>query len=230
MAQVGLLIPGLEETGQEDIQQVMARLCHPCFQCGLGLLRPQNQGLIYRGTPQGWLAVVSEMPGDHETKLNKALVGNAGDKWEDWAKYLEVSDQLDYLVINVVQCQPPRALVKGKPVGKQRSPGRDEIKTCFSNRCLRVLRAMPKLECVITLGWVAARELLGGEPGERSHLGNWYVTDLLPGVAVYCLYHPSHLLQSPSDEKDGRSLECLGQFKREYLQAIQLAKRGKEKS
>jgi uracil-DNA glycosylase len=76
---------------------------------------------------------------------------------------------------------------------------------------------MPNLEVVITMGWVAAKALLGGEPKQKTHEGYWFETTALPGIPVFCLPHPAGILREPSPEKDARVAECMKAFKREYL-------------
>src|SRR5208337_4009696 len=51
-------------------------------------------------------------------------------------------------------CQPGKVEKEGRM--QQEAPDKDEIKACWVPRGLRVLKAMPNLEVVITLGWVAA--------------------------------------------------------------------------
>jgi hypothetical protein len=113
-------------------------------------------------------------------------------------------------------CQPHKIEKEGKM--QQEAPDKDEITACWVPRGLRVLKAMPNLEAVITLGWVAAKALLGGEPKSKTHEGNWFESTALPGIAIFCMVHPSFVLREPSPEKDSRVAECMKSFKREYLE------------
>lgn len=205
----------LDELGKEDIKTVMDQLTVTCLDCRLSFLHPYNRGLLYRGNPLAKIAVLAEAPGDKETELGQPLVGNSGREWERWAASIGLNTEKEVFHTNVIQCQPKKVLREGKL--QQEPPDKDEIKACFAPRGLRVLKAMPNLEAIITLGWVAARALLGGEPKSRTHEGNWFESNVLPGVAIFCLVHPSYVLRDPTPEKDLRVAECMRAFKREYL-------------
>lgn len=217
----------LEAPLKEDIAQVLKILtAEPCQDCRIGLRWPNNRGLVYRGNPRARMAALSEAPGGSEMEMGQAMVGKAGQLLDTWFSYLSMNPNQEAFIINIVQCQPP--LVKKEGRMQQRPPEKDEIATCFPARALRVLRAMPNLEVVWTLGWAAARALLGGEPGVKTHEGSWFLTDLLPGVPVYCMVHPSYLLREPGEEKEGRVLECLDGLRRLYLDTGKVVRLARE--
>jgi uracil-DNA glycosylase family 4 len=217
-----LNIPGLYDQ-KEDIFPVIKDLSFPCYDCRLGHCQKpkQNRGLIWRGNPQAKIALVSIMPGPKEMESGKPLTGKSGQLSDRWFKYLNLDTNKDMFVINVVQCKPPDVEKKGeggKIETSQREPEQDELAACFPNRCLRILRAMPALEVVVTMGWPAARCILGGDPKDQSHMGHWYTTSLLPGKAVYCLPHPAALLREDKNyDKKYKLIKCLDRFKRQYL-------------
>lgn len=202
-------------TEKEDIQKVIKELSSTCLACRLSFLHPYNRGILYRGNPMAKVAVLAEAPGDKETEAGQPLVGASGREWERWAQSIGLNTTKDVFHTNVIQCQPYKVMREGKMA--QEAPDRDEIKACFVPRALRILKAMPNLEVVITLGWVGAKALLGGEPKARSHEGNWFESNTLPGVAIFCLVHPAYVLRDPTPEKDLRVAECMRAFKREYL-------------
>lgn len=203
---------------KEDCRTVIKELKTNCQDCRLGaVVHPENQGLVWRGNPDAKIAVISEAPGKDEMISGLPLVGKSGQMWEKWAAFIGLDTKTDCLISNCVQCQPPPILDKKTGRMGQRAPAEDEIYVCFTNRCLRILRAMPNLEAVLTLGWVAARTILGGEPNSKSHDNKWFTTSLLPGVAVYCMVHPSYLVREPSQEKSERVKKGLLMFQREYL-------------
>lgn len=221
-------IPGLyDET--ENVLTVIEDLSHPCFDCRLGYLQKKawNRGLVWRGNPKAKIAVVSIMPGPHEMEKGQPLVGKSGQLFDKWFKYLKLDTNKDCYVINVVQCKPPD-IEKEDGEHSQREPELDELTACFPNRCLRTLRAMPNLEVIVSMGWTAAKCILGGSPTDQSHMGHWYTTSLLPGKAVYCLPHPAALLREESNlDKKYKLIKCLDRFKRQYLdtnKAVDLAK------
>lgn len=210
----GLLF-NLEEIAREDVHSTIKELSTTCNSCRLSFIHPFNRGLLHRGNPLAKIAVLAEAPGDKETELGQPLVGNSGKEWERWAASIQLDTQKAVFHTNVIQCQPRKVMKEERM--QQEPPDKDEIKACWVPRGLRVLKAMPNLEAVITLGWVAAKALLGGEPSSKSHEGNWFESNALPGVAVFCLVHPSYVLRDPTPEKDIRVSECMKAFKREYL-------------
>ena len=200
---------------KEDIKSVLKELSTNCTACRLSILHPYNRGLLVRGNPEARIGVLAEAPGDKETETGKPLVGNSGKEWDRWASAIGLDTNKDCFHTNVIQCQPPKVLKEDKM--QQEAPDKDEIKACWVPRGLRVLKSMPNLEVVITLGWVAAKAILGGEPKGKSHEGNWFETTALPGIPVFCMTHPSAVLREPSPEKDLKVAECMRAFKREYL-------------
>jgi len=49
-------------------------------------------------------------------------------------------------------------------------------------------------------------------------MGHWYVTSLLPKVAIYCLPHPAALLREADNlDKKYKVIKCLNRFNRQYL-------------
>jgi DNA polymerase len=212
---------------KEDVLTVIKDLSKPCYDCRLGYSqKPEhNRGLIWRGNPAASIALVSIMPGPKEMETGKPLTGKSGKLSDLWFQYINLDTNKDMYVTNVVQCKPPDVKKDKKEDGEvsQREPELDELSRCFPSRCLRILRAMPNLEVIITMGWTAARSLLGGSPTDSSHMGHWYSTSLLPNKAVFCLPHPAALLRD-KDQAGGAALEkkykvikCLDRFKRTYL-------------
>jgi uracil-DNA glycosylase family 4 len=205
-------------TEKEDIRDVIKDLSRTCQDCRLGVVyHPTNRGLIWRGNPDAKIAIIGEAPGDTETEKGLPLVGASGQLWEKWASYIGLDTKKDCLLTNIVQCQPDK--VRDTSTGRlaQRAPDDQEKKACFGPRCLRILRAMPNLEVVLTLGWQAAGSILGGEPISKTHENRWFRTSILPGVAVFCMVHPAFVLREPSPEKQGKVRTGLDYFKREYL-------------
>ena len=224
---LGLEIP-TPEVVVEDVDQVIAELSRTCLACGLGSLHPDNPGLIFRGNQYGWLAFLSEMPGPVEWKTKKAMSGPTGRLLDKWCtNVLGIDSNKESLIINVVQCPTPFTVPKGKNQrGKQRSPDKKEILKC-TPRWMRVLRAMPNLTCLVTLGAVATETLFGVDPLETVFTGNWFRMTKLPGVAVYVLPHPAALLHDPSEERLKYVNKLLGQFKVEHQRKIEIVQKEK---
>lgn len=230
-------IPGLYDE-KENVLSVIKDLSLPCYDCRLGHCQTPkfNRGFIWRGNPKAKIALVSIMPGPQEMEANKPLIGKSGKLSDKWFKLIKLDTNTDMFVTNVVQCKPPDVETgeidpkTGKEKTSQREPELDEFAACFPARCLRVLRAMPNLEVVITMGWTAAMCILGGEPKEASHMGHWYTTSMLPGKAVFCLPHPAAQLREKDQagtsalEKKYRVVKCLYRFKRSYLDSGKVVK------
>jgi DNA polymerase len=200
---------------QEDVKDVMKSLAVSCENCRLGLLHPTNRGLIYRGNPLAKLAFVHEAPRDSETERGVAMIGSHGKEFERWMQLLGLDTRNDVFITTVVQCQPPREEKAGKMT--QREPDESEVSSCFGPRCLRVFRAMPNLEVVVTLGWPAARAFLGGKPIAKTHDSQWFETSLLPGKPLFCMVDPVWVVRDPSPEKSTAVERSLTLFQREYL-------------
>lgn len=220
----------LDELGKEDVKDVLKELNVNCTACRLSFLHPYNRGILTRGDPMSKIGVIAEAPGDKETELGMPLVGPSGREWDRWAKDIGLNTKTDCFHTNVIQCQPHKVIKEGKLA--QEAPDRDEIKACWIPKGLRILKAMPNLEVVITLGWVAAAAILGGEPKGKSHAGNWYETNALPGIPIFCLPHPAFILRDPTPEKDAGVAQFMIAFKREYLESskcVDMARVVKEK-
>ena len=223
MPQLGFDLLGDTTFEREDAKQVMKELCVTCTSCRLSQIHPTNRGMIYRGNVNARIAVVGIAPGDTETEKGAALVGNSGKLFEQWMKYIGIDTRVSTFITNIVQCQPPKEDKDENGKSKQRNPDKDEIQACFGPRCLRILRAMPNLEVVMTLGWVTAKALLGtmnetATPKTKTHEGQWFESSLLPGIGIFCLSHPAELLHAESEERSETIRHCLDYFKREYLE------------
>ena len=207
----------LLEEEQEDVKQVIKELSVNCTACHLSSIHPMNKGLIHRGNPQAKIAVIAEAPGDTETERGVPLVGRSGQEFERWMKRIGIDTRKDCWICNVINCQPNKIIKDGKP--SQDTPSKVEVTACFAPRTMRVLKAMPNLEVVITMGWVAARALLGGEPGIKTHEGQWFESSLLPGKAIFCLVHPAYVLRQKDNNPEAAkpTENCLDFFKYEYL-------------
>lgn len=216
--QIGLGLD-LDTPATEKVEDVIKDLSCRCTDCGLGLLYPTNPGLIIRGNPMGRYAFVSEMPGRSEWELKppKPMMGPAGEEFNFWCdKKLGIDNNTEALVINVIQCKTPHIqhIAKGKKFVKQRSPYPNELNKCFP-RCLRVLKAMPNLQCIIALGSVATGMLIKAKPLEKTHTGNWIKLRTFPKAIMYVLPHPAALLHESSQSKMVTTMHLLERFRRE---------------
>jgi uracil-DNA glycosylase family 4 len=190
-----------------------------CRNCRLGVTSDKtNDGVTYAGNPNSRVAILGDMPEVSGTMLTKRLpiAGEPQGRLQGWLKAVGLQEE-DIFFINVVQCKTSKGKAKNAEI---RAPFNEEIDACFPFRALRVLQANTKLEVVITLGWTAAGALIGRvpEPRQKSHEGQWFGTDLLPGVAVFCLDHPREFCGSEVEARRvGRLRQYLNFFLSEYL-------------
>ena len=216
------------ETTSETVADVIKELRQvPCTRCHLCVLHPNNRGTMYRGNPNAKIAVVDIAPGDTEMTQGLPLIGSGGQEFEKWMRYLAIDTRNDIFATQVIHCQPPRKKAKDGRY-EQQEPDKDEIAACWYPRTVRILKAMMNLECIITLGWPAAKAVLGTDVIAKTHEGRWFVTDLIPKVAVFCLSHPDTCLVDPTPEKKGRIQGVLDCFRREYLISRKVVKIARE--
>jgi uracil-DNA glycosylase family 4 len=188
---------------------------------------------MYRGDINAKIAVLDIAPRSTEMIAGSPLIGKSGQEFEKWMRYLNVITKTDIFVTSIIQCQPPSkeqlVSLMGKKVKMmvQREPLQDEIASCWYPRTLRLIQAMPNLECIMTLGFAAAKAMLGGDPISKTHEGRWFVSSLIPGIPVFCMDHPEESLAKPTPEKKGKTKVILDCFRREYLlnpKVIEIAK------
>jgi uracil-DNA glycosylase family 4 len=206
-----------ETTDREEAESVLRSLHSNCKACRLGLTTDrQNEGIAWSGPTTAKLAFLGDQPDFEATQLpiRQPFAGEPRRELERWLRRMGVGTA-DVFCLNSVQCKTKRSPSK-EPA---REPFKQESDVCFPQRALRVLKAMPNLEVVVTLGWVSAAALLGSKPKPRqkSHGGQWFGTDLLPGVAVFCLDHPRVYDLNCKPKQRGRLLQCLEFFETEYL-------------
>jgi uracil-DNA glycosylase family 4 len=213
----------LPEAPKESVGDVLGELSKNCSSCRLALIHPNNRGILYRGNPNAKIAMLGEAPRNGETEKGVPWLGPQGKELDKWIRYINLDPHKDVFLLNTIQCQPPKEERNHKL--QQREPHRDEIGACFGPRALRVLRAMPNLEVVITLGWVAAKSMLSPyappqeSPKSKSHEGQYFESSYLPGVVVVCMQDPDQLIFKDVPEKKATVVKYLDYFKREYLQS-----------
>jgi DNA polymerase len=213
MAQLSFF--GGVELEKEDVVDVMKELTTTCDSCRLAILHPVNKGFCYRGSVNAKIAVLYEAPRDVETERGAALLGHTGKEFERWMRFLKLDTQKEVFIVTAIHCQPPKVEKNGEMT--QRPPEEAEIRACFGPRTLRVLRALPNLEVIITLGWPAATVLLGGDPKQKTHEAQWFETSLLPGIPVFCLPDPGLQISRPSPERAAAVQHALEYFRREFM-------------
>jgi uracil-DNA glycosylase len=235
--------PAPERAGNvpADTLSLVTQLQKPCAECRLGQLTDrQNNGFAYLGSLDASIAFLGDMPDIEGCSLTHRapVAGRDLDELRRWwgaINNMSAGARLytgqgetpcpdiafeNLLVLNVVQCKTMKGKVAKDAI---RSPYPEEIDRCFPFRALPVLKSMRNLKCVITLGWTAAAALLGRapEPKPRSHEGCWFGTELLPGVAVFCLDHVREYesvgMQKVDPKKIGRLMQHLNYLHNELI-------------
>lgn len=211
---------------KEDVKEVMRDLSRTCSSCRLSTLHPENRGIIWKGSVEARIAIIGEAPGNSEQEKGIPFIGPAGQEFDRWAKIMSIDTHSDCFITNCVQCMPQRIKVDDR--WSQEAPDSKEVSICFPNRALRILKAMPNLEVIVTLGWVAASAILGEKASTKGHEAQWFTSSLIPSVPILCLIHPAALLRDPSIEKTKAAENHLLSFKREYVTSKKILRIVKE--
>jgi hypothetical protein len=226
---------GLEEAPvqQADPKElVKSYVASSCIACPLKKLSPNNPGFIGRGSFSARIGVLVDMPSADDMTCRQALSDLGGSPWQKWVQYLNLNEK-DTFVTHVVQCktqaeQPKKAKGKGKKVEddkpiKVRMPDLQDAHTCFYKKALPVLKAIPTLEIVLALGALPIRMLLGEDYKSKENEGNFYLSDILPGVPIFCLEHPRDYAIA-GDNKKARLWTNLDIFAHKYLKTKDICK------
>ncbi len=206
-----------DQAEKDDVGTIIQELKAHCTDCRLGFLpaNKNSKGFFSQGDPGAKIAVLADYPYPIDILMNKFLEDGGFQEWQRWILSTGLKPK-DLFHLYVIQCRTAVDSVKDQKK-TYRIPNQDEINRCFPSRALKALQAMPNLEVVLALGPIAAKALLGGEVTKKSHEGLWFGTDLLPGVAVYCLPHPRDVAESDTSNQRGRALQLLEFFRNEYL-------------
>jgi uracil-DNA glycosylase len=225
----------LPDLPKEDVGQVLGQLSTKCGDCRLSLVHPNNRGILYRGNPYSQIAILGEAPRNGETEKGVPLLGAQGKELDKWIRFIGLDPYKEVFILNTIQCQPPKEMRNHKL--QQREPLRDEIGAWFGPRALRVIRAMPNLRVVMTLGWISAKAMLDpyaaptDAPKPKSHEGQYFESSYLPGVIIYCMQDPDQVVFKDVPDKKATIVKYLEYFKRECLESgkiKELAKQAQE--
>lgn len=197
---------------KENYVVVDQQLHRHCRSCSLSLANPKNPGFISEGTLLARVAFVGGAPSRAGMTKKKPFVGAPAEEIQKWLPIMGLTKE-EIFFTNAVQCAPPLD-EKGDP---RKIHSRKELEICFPDRTLRLLKSMPNLEVVCTLGWVSIAAILGiPEAGPKTHEGFWFGSERLPGVAIYSLPDPEDFHDGMSWDEKGRLRQVLEQFAIEY--------------
>lgn len=181
----------------------LAEQVSACRKCGLG--RSRLNAVFGVGTYKARVVFVGEGPGFQEDHRGEPFVGRSGqllDKIMDTVLGLKRSD---VYIANIVKCHPMKNPENPEAHGNDRPPTTEEISACrpYLDEQLRFI----KPACIVTLGSVPTKVLLGTDKGISLVRGKWYdypVELFGPGhpIKVMPTYHPAALLRNPNLKRD----------------------------
>ncbi len=174
-----------------------------CRKCQLGNSR--LNAVVGVGDPNAKVVFVGEGPGFQEDHKGEPFVGRSGsllDKILDTVLGLKRSD---VYIANIVKCHPMSNPENPEAHGNDRPPTIEEISACRPYLDRQLMLIKPK--CVVTLGSVATKVLLGVTQGISFVRGKWYdypVELFGPGhpIKVLPTYHPAALLRNSNLKRD----------------------------
>ncbi len=166
-----------------------ARAAQECRGCPLW--RRATQAVFGEGPAPARILLIGEQPGDKEDLAGRPFVGPAGRVLDEALEAAGIDRGAVY-VTNIVKH------FKWKPLGKRRlhaTPSRIESTACrpWFDRELAIV----KPECVVILGSVAGKELLGNAFKVTAVRGTKLDSDLAP--LVVATVHPSSILRAEDD-------------------------------
>lgn len=158
-------------------------------QCALK--RTATQLVFADGAETARIMVIGEAPGAEEDRAGRPFVGPAGQLLDRMLASIGL-DRTTVRIVNVVPWRPPG----------NRNPSDLEIEQClpFLHRHIALIRP----HCLLLLGAVAARALIGGKEGITRLRGSWRALEI-PGieapVRALPTYHPAYLLRQPAAKR-----------------------------
>jgi DNA polymerase len=173
-----------------------------CRKCPLGHAR--LNAVFGVGSLEAKVVFVGEGPGYEEDHRGEPFVGRSGKLLDKiLATVLGLSREQVYIA-NIVKCHPMKDPEHPDSMGNDRPPSPEEISAC--RPYLEKQLALIKPKCVVTLGSVAAKLILGETRGISLLRGKWYD---YPGglftsqkLKVLPTYHPAALLRNPNLKRD----------------------------
>ena len=160
--------------------QDLKALCENCDRCDLHLKRTNT--VFGVGCETADIMFVGEGPGEQEDLKGEPFVGPAGQLLDCMLDVIDLNRKNCYIT-NIVKCRPPF----------NRDPSDAEQITCFGYLRRQVQLIKPKI--IISLGRIAARQLIDPEFSITRHHGQWFYRG---SFVMMGLYHPSALLRDPS--------------------------------
>ncbi|PIU19764.1 MAG: uracil-DNA glycosylase [Elusimicrobia bacterium CG08_land_8_20_14_0_20_59_10] len=195
-------VPPMNSISSADMDKLSEQV-KKCRKCGLGHAR--LNAVFGVGSHKARVVFVGEGPGFQEDHRGEPFVGRSGqllDKILDAVLHLKRSE---VYIANIVKCHPMRNPETPEAHGNDRPPTPGEISACrpYLDEQLRFIKPV----CIVTLGSVATKVLLGIDKGISTVRGRSYdypVELFGPGhpIKVIPTYHPAALLRNPNLKRD----------------------------
>ena len=174
-----------------------------CRKCGLGHAR--LNAVFGVGSYKSKVVFVGEGPGFQEDHKGEPFVGRSGSLLDKILETVLGLKREDVYIANIVKCHPMINPENPEAHGNDRPPTPEEISACRPYLDRQLMLIKPK--CIVTLGSVATKVLLGVTQGISFVRGKWYdypVELFGPGhpIKVIPTYHPAALLRNPNLKRD----------------------------
>ena len=174
-----------------------------CHKCQLGNSR--IHAVVGVGDPHAEIVFVGEGPGFQEDHQGEPFVGRSGQLLDKILETVLGLKRENVYIANIVKCHPMMNPEAPEAHGNDRPPTIEEISACRPYLDRQLMLIKPK--CIVTLGSVATKVLLGVTQGISSMRGKWYdypVELFGPGhpIKVLPTYHPAALLRNPNLKRD----------------------------
>ncbi len=168
-----------------------------CGACGL-YKTVKSPRMPYTGQGKRGVYILSEAPGESEDKLNKQLVGEAGQLLRGALKGYGFDLDRDFFKQNSVRCRPM------DKYGNNRTPTKSEIQCCEQQWRKDIETLNPSF--IFLLGATAVEAFFQHHSHPISSdlsMGRWSgqcIPDRGTCAWVICLYHPSFAVRNPDFE------------------------------
>ena len=147
--------------------------------------------LVYgEGAIGARVMLIGEAPGEQETLLGRPFVGKAGRNLDAFLETARL-DRSALYVTNTVKFRPTKLSPAGRVVN--RPPTQEEVRLFLP--WLKREIALVKPECVVTLGNVPLKALMGRRAVIGDLHGQFAEAD---GLRLYPMYHPASLIYNPA--------------------------------
>jgi DNA polymerase len=188
---------GSPPAARRGLEEVAAEI-GACRRCPLGQTR--LNAVPGAGSAAAQVMFIGEGPGYWEDHKGEPFVGPSGELLDKIMASIGLSRRTVYIA-NIVKCHPMKNPSDAEARGNDRPPMPEEAAACRPYLDEQIRLIGPRV--IVTLGAVAARELLG-EPSITRARGQWrsYAPEGGSPIRVLPTYHPAALLRDPDLKKD----------------------------